>query len=296
MWDLLVRPPLRESTKIYAPPPFSDHDADLELLFEQKSYPAVIKTSADLLASANVPKTDEELENVLRVWELRIRSLLCLRLGVQAAEEAKFLVNIEKLHLPIAWDLRLLLAPAHAKGINQAAIQRYYVLASDASRCGWKDRVRSAGISVAAALIGMRDYTTALAHLKALYDGEEAGYAQSSLAPLISKVYLIVGDTLRAREFLPPSNSHRLESLCEFSESGGSLDGISALFQGSDSALDQMESAAKEGDLADIQNLFLVYDLIYEDPRQQKRALAEYLVANGHQYLPSYGLFSFLRM
>ena len=295
MWDLLVRPTLRDSSKIYAPPPFADLDGDLEDLFKKKSYPAVIKKSGELLGEAEAPTTDDEISRVLRIWELRLRSLLCLRLGVQAAEEAAYLRNIEELKLPIAWDLRLLLTPAHAKGINQAAIQRYYMLAADASRMGWKDKMRSAGVSVAAALIGMRDYTTALAHLKALYEGEEPDYAQNTLGPLISRIYLIVGDTLRAREFLPPSNQQGLEALCEFSESGKGLGSISALYMSEDDALEQMESVAKQGNLADVQNLFLVYDLIYEDPRPQKRIIAEDLVANGHEFLPSYSLFSFLR-
>lgn len=347
--DALSTPDLEIPLPFEAPP-----DASLEQLFEGRHYGAVVARTKELLVQQEEPATLNDVAPVLRIWFYRLKSLLALRLGSQVAEECEpwmeLLESREVRALPdvFLWDLRVLLVPVKAKGINHAAILQLHLLASEARKkywlarkqqvaaaetdkaddgksdqgdtvdaglgavnyvAEWDGKVFLAGLYVAAALITLGDFPSALEVLETMYS-QAPEDRKKRAAGIIAIVYTQIGDTDSARKWLghgvDPSLACVIENLCRLAD--GEWDKVErgdtvqtanayalALLQSGDIAasIAELERLAVEKDtpLSIIQNLYVLYDLCHENARPVKNALANRMIKAGRTNLESYDFF-----
>ncbi|ANB12304.1 hypothetical protein AWJ20_553 [Sugiyamaella lignohabitans] len=196
-----------------------------------------------------------------------MRSLIAARQGRIARVEAKTLGDVsgDKYRLEdgtsvVPWDFRLFLVPIWAGGDTQNGLTRYYGLAREArieahrarnrepettegtvfqSVEVWEARLRELGLYVAATLVGMKDNATAIDHLKAFYStlkssGGEANISFSHrVAIALAFVYLMIGDTISAREWfqLAPVEQSKELSLAVCSLADGDMSESASLLE-----------------------------------------------------------------
>jgi tetratricopeptide (TPR) repeat protein len=195
-------------------------------------------------------------------------------------------------------------------------------------RESWKAKLLDLGLYVASTLICMGDYVTALDHLHRLYKDTITRNVEFAgrVKPVLALVYLQVGDTFSAREWLGGTDTAALEqAVCSIAdadfaaattllealqpgdeESSDSVSfripvvnnlAITQLHQGDLSrAIELLESLAKNPHdhrliLTVISNLFFLYDLRYDDVKTKRYQVAEMLKSNGIGALASYTAF-----
>ncbi|PRT55463.1 hypothetical protein B9G98_03083 [Wickerhamiella sorbophila] len=305
------------------PEPFqaAPESSTLQQLVDAQYWVDAVNKSVDLLADFNKKETIEpgDIPEILRIWYLRFYSMLKLRLGVYVNDEALSCLEFidapeaEGLDEATVWDLRLMLIPVKAKGINQTAIQQMFVMAASArSNIGgkdsslWEQRLRKLGLHVAAALIGMRDPSTAIAHLESLHEGEkqvDPTYADS-LARTLALLHLQMGNISQAKKWTRDSFAGEIEdletiaSLGEFPRESSTVNGAIAralaAFQKGDieTATGLLEKSLTDLSLNGLYNLFLLYDLNPSNAPEAKSKAAKALVGSGRASLGSYELFA----
>lgn len=305
------------------PEPFqaAQESNTLQQLVDGQYWIQAVNKSADLLADYSKKETIEpnDIPDILRIWYLRFHSMLKLRLGIHVNDEALSCLefvdaeNAESIGGSTVWDLRVMLIPVKAKGINQTAIQQMFVMAANArSNIGgsdselWEQRLRKLGLYVAAALIGLRDPSTAIAHLESLYEGEkelDSTYADS-LARTLALLHIQMGNISQAKQWTRDSFAEEIEdletvaSLGDFEQESSSVNGAIAralaAFQKGDvgTATSMLEKSVTDLSLSGLYNLFLLYDLNPSKAPAAKSKAAKALVDSGRVSLGSYELFA----
>lgn len=304
---------------------FDKSELDLPELVAKRLFTDAIDRSLQLLKAAQEPQTDAELGQLLYIWLQRFRCLLAIKQGARVAQEAQTCMSVlDQLPMDVdnVWELRLLLVPVWAKGINQTAILMFYKLAAEArvhlmedhdSKL-WDKRIRDVGLYVAAALVGMKDYNTALAHLASIYAGESYANAEyaTEIARLLAVTCLFVGDTEAAKKWAEkyrPDGSEIFMALFWFSERQLdkiittewkeetpdllNIKALAYLHTGQvQKCIDLLEKIALEATSSSVlYNLFMTYDLVERVPSVKKQEMAEKFIANGTTVLGNYDLF-----
>lgn len=173
-----------------------------------------------------------DLRTILTLWEKRIGSLLKASMEIVVKEEAKALGHLSSEHYRsddgtcfAPWDLRVLLVPFQQTS-SQACLGKWYVLAREArteaakarknastgaSQGGgssdlWDNRLAQLGFYVTATLLSLRDYSTAIEHLKSFYATCVKKLPPNQalahrIAQTLALVCLQIGETISAREW-----------------------------------------------------------------------------------------------
>lgn len=204
----------------------------------------LIKQGHDLLAAHVVGLQIREctdINRILQLWLSRICCLLVAQMENVVKEESKALGHLNSEHFRLddgtcfaPWDLRLILVPFQQSS-SQACLGKWYVLArearteaskarrdpdSDESVKLWNSRLRQLGLYVAATLLALKDYYTAIDHLKSMHatciaknppSSEDSEFAKS-VANILALVHLQIGDTISAREWFSRSGDDNSSS------------------------------------------------------------------------------------
>lgn len=313
---------LKQLPSLTIPEPFKSapENFSIEQLLEGNYWTQVVEKTTVLLTEYNTRDSIglEDVPGILKIWHSRFYALLKLRLGSQVNDETLACLEsldhaeVKDLTEPVIWDLRLMLIPVRAKGINQTAIQQLYIMAAEArariagpDTAAWEDRLRKLGLHVAAALIGMRDPSTAIGHLENLHAGESAvnqEYAHS-LARTLALIHIQMGNISEARRWLGSSLADEIGFLESFVVSddfekvpdnvnGSIAKSMAALHKGDiESARVYLEHHLTDLSLSGLYNLFVLYDLNPGTSPEKKAGAANAMVAAGRTYLGSYELF-----
>jgi tetratricopeptide (TPR) repeat protein len=209
---------------------------------------AAVKAQKDILALG--PNTSD-YRNVFNLWHFRLQSLVLAGHEKQAAEEARFLGDLdsEKYRLDlltsvVPWDLRLLVTSLQVKGDGSATLAKLYAmarecrvdahLAEERAKISetaisspievdpvtseiWESRLRELALFVTFTLVRLGDVEAAISHLKNVHstaqNGSEADKQFGTrIVPLIALLYLHMGSTDSARElFTEYSQAYKAE-------------------------------------------------------------------------------------
>lgn len=319
---------------------------------EKKLYlPAAVKAQTELCSMSSA----EDCENIFKLWHVRILCLVLSKLHATAKEESRHLGDLgaDKYRLEdgtsvAPWGFRLMLVRVQNGGDSQVGLSRYYSLAREArvesvkalsrnegetidsihvSAREWRQRLRMLGLYVAAMLIGMNDFNTAIDHLTTLYESASCSNEKENtefankVAPTLALAYLQTGDTLSAREWFQKADDEKAkdftEAVCsmadaDWSAASSSLEGqltsadsdvspesikvanslaISCLHEGDlTKAIELLEKIVNNGCVTTtvIFNLFTLYDLLQDISAETRANLLRKIRRDGTMALGSY--------
>lgn len=317
---------------------------------EKRLYlPAAVKAQSELCSLSSA----EDYQYIFKLWHVRILCLVLAKLHATAKEESRHLGDLgaDKYRLEdgtsvAPWEFRLMLVRVQNGGDSQVGLSRYYSLAREArvesvkalsreeeptdsiyvSASEWRQRLRVLGLYIAAMLMGMNDFNTAIDHLTTLYESasisnekENIEFA-SKVAPTLALVYLQTGDTLSAREWFQKIDDEKAKAFttavcsmadADWSAASSSLEeevsaaddvspesvkvtnnlAISRLHEGElTKAIELLENLVNNGCVTTtvLFNLFTLYDLLQEISAETKANLLRKIRRDGTVALGSY--------
>lgn len=293
------------------PAPFVQSSGAMSVFdaFDNAYFIEVIDRTSEL-----IPEASEDPQLVLSLWYIRVQSLLYLHMGGKAAEEIRvclqplnspdFEAALSAEMKPDLFKLRLLLVPVSTRGINHTTVAKYYSMAASARQAAleyealrerWLQLVELCGEYALSSLIALRDYAASIRLCEVHYVSTHDPKHARALALL----YLLVGDSLAAREWVDRagSASGSLHELVLFTDDNSehTVPGFSELSRGDlESALVQFERLAlternANGSLVNtaVQNLFLLYGWCDRNPAERRRQFVEKLKAEPSAHLES---------
>lgn len=288
-----------------SPDEISEYSLD-ELVDNRLYLPAASRAQNTLSSLSSA----EDYNYIFKLWHIRISCLVLAKLYSVAKEESRQLGDLgaDKYRLKdgtciAPWEFRLLLVRVQGGGDTQGGLTRYYSLAREAraeaaktatgekpdeddsaiyvSSNVWKQRLRNLGLYVAAMLMGMNDFSTAIDHLTTLYNSSVSSHNSEDVEfskqviPTLALAYLHIGDTLSAREWFQKSGSD--ENMKAFTSAVCSM--ADADWPAADTLL-QDELREKGDDSVKVVNNLAITKL-HEGDLNEAITLLEELISNG---------------
>lgn len=231
-------------------------DEDPPALIEKGLFIEAAVKAQESIISLGSSTTD--YKSVFDLWNIRLKALLLAGHEKHACDEARFLGDLdsEKYRLDsmtsvVPWDLRSLVVLLQLRGDGSATLAKLYAMAkecrveahmaqdktkthaeidSDVDNTGqittwqvWESRLRDLAFYVSFILVRLGDIEAAIEHLKNVQHTAQKGSEEDKkfgtrIVPMISLLYLQMGDTESARNILTTHSSifkaEFLESLC----------------------------------------------------------------------------------
>ena len=285
------------------PKPFeyASNKADVFEAFESGFFTGVIGRTTSLS-----PESKDDMALALRLWYIRIQSLLFLHLGFYAAEEINkslrpvfepdFTESLETTEMKLAaFKLRLLLVPVRTKGINQSTVASYDAMGGEARAYAreaqndteiekkWLSLLELGGIYALSSLVALQEYETCVEFCRTHFSVTKNVFYAKTAAML----NLTIGDTFSARYWIDKvseidsEEGAKILAVVKFSDEDGdrTYPALVDFYSGKvKDALTELESAAMNQHSANgallssnIANLFAVYDLVLPDAEEHRQ-------------------------